>query len=134
MRQKFTALLTGLLLVASVAWAMEGALTYFQATSTGSAVKLDWELSNENGINSFELSRKTGTEPVFKKVTTIAPNGSRRYTYLDTEVTPDFSSNGAITYKLTLNTSGTDVSHYTTLSQSPSSVQRSWGSIKSMFR
>lgn len=134
MYQKFIALFTGLLLVASVAWAMEGALTYFQATSTGSAVKLDWEMNNETGINSFELFRKTTIEPTYKKVTTLNPNGSRRYSHIDTEVTPDFSSNGAITYKLTLHTSGTDVSHYTTLSQSPSSVQRSWGSIKSMFR
>jgi hypothetical protein len=134
MRNKIAILLTGFLLISSLAWAMEGALLYFQAAMQGSSVKLDWEMANESGISSYELFRKSNLEPTYKKVITLSPNGSRRYSFIDTDANPDFSVSGQITYKLTLNTSGSDVSHYTTLSQAPSSVQRSWGSIKSMFR
>jgi hypothetical protein len=134
MRRKISVLLTGLLLISSLAWAMEGALLYFQASLQGSSIKLDWEMSNESGISTFELYRKSNTDPAYKKITSLAPNGTKRYTFTDTEINPEFTVSGPITYKLTLNTSGVDVSHYTTFSQSPSSVQRSWGSIKSMFR
>jgi hypothetical protein len=134
MRNRIAILLTGFLLISTFAWAMEGALLYFQAAIQGSSVKIDWEMANESGIDNYDLYRKSNAEPNYKKLTSVSPNGSRRYSFTDTDVNIDYSVSGPITYRLTLNTAGTDVSHYTTLSQAPSSVQRSWGSIKSMFR
>jgi len=77
-------------------------------------------------------------------VSTTAATGQRRYQYLDTNVyrlsgpgatvpTPA-AGNGPYTYRLTVRSPNGDQSYLTILVGTPSAVQRSWGTIKSMFR
>ncbi|GAB2961067.1 hypothetical protein GCM10027048_31360 [Hymenobacter coalescens] len=131
-------MLFALLLAASTAWAVT--VTMFQATLEGAAaVRLDWEVANETGLLGFELYRKGASDAVFSRLTTVAPTGQRRYQYSDTNLyrgtTSTASTNtGPYSYRLTVKSSTGEQSYTVVLNQTPSAVQRSWGSIKSMFR
>ncbi|MBO2010552.1 hypothetical protein [Hymenobacter negativus] len=137
-------LLILLLLLGSVAVAYAATLTLFSAAYTGSTVRVDWEVDTETNITGFELSRKAATETSFTTVSTTAATGQRRYQYLDTNVyrlsgpgtsTPTpAAGNGPYTYRLTVRSPNGDQSYLTILAGTPSAVQRSWGTIKSMFR
>lgn len=133
-----------LLMLGCVAVAYAATLTLFSAAYTGSTVRVDWEVSTETDVTGFELSRKSSTETSFTVVNTTAANGQRRYQYLDTNVyrlsgsgTPvptPAAGNGPYTYRLTVRSPNGDQSYLTLLAGTPSAVQRSWGTIKSMFR
>ena len=125
-------------------WAVT--LTLFTASYDGANVRVEWEVSSESDVTGFELARKGAADPVFQVVSSMVPTGQRRYQYLDPNVyragvgsTVPGSSNGALsggpfTYRLIVRSSGGDQSYSTVLAGTPSAVQRSWGTIKSMFR
>ncbi|RTQ49210.1 hypothetical protein EJV47_13775 [Hymenobacter gummosus] len=129
-----------LLLAATAAWAVT--LTVFQSTLEGSSVRVEWEVLNESGLTGFELYRKSATDASFSRVSTVAPSGQRRYQYLDANLYrgtngtngTSATNTGPYVYRLIVKSTGGDMSYTTVLSQTPSAVQRSWGSIKSMFR
>ena len=120
------------LLCATVA--LSATITLFQATFDGSNVRVTWEVANEAGVQSYELYRKANNEPAFGRLSTMSPSGQARYQYLDTDVYRGTQGGGPYTYRLTVRTTTGDQSYTSTLGQTPSAVQRSWGSIKSMFR
>ena len=83
--------------------------------------------------------------PFSSRVLTVVPTGQRRYQYLDPNVyrpavggmAPGSSGGplgGPFTYRLTVRSASGDQSYSTLLVGTPSAVQRSWGTIKSMFR
>jgi len=124
-----------LLLGALAAVALSGPVTSFTGTFEGIDARLNWEVASESGLQNFELWRHSATDPTFQKLATIQPNGTRQYTFLDQNLYKnDNSSLGSFTYKLVANTTSGEYNNALTLSQTPSAVQRSWGSIKSMFR
>jgi hypothetical protein len=132
-----------LLLLWSAAVAYAASLTLFTAVYSGSTVQVDWEVNTETDVTSFELSRKAATETSFTVVNTTNVTGQRRYQYLDTNVyrttagiatSTATAGNGPYTYRLTVRGPGPDQSYVTILAGTPSAVQRSWGTIKSMFR
>lgn len=105
----------------------------FQASVQGTSVKIDWVISEESGIQKFLVYRKQGGSQQFTYVTSINPNGTRNYTYSDNNL---ISNSGAenITYKITADTQGQDLEFFTSVVYSPTTVQRTWGSIKAMFK
>ena len=138
-----------LLVLGSVVLAYAATLTLFTAAYTGTAVQIDWEVNTEADITGFELSRKAATETSFTMINTTAATGQRRYQYSDTNVyrvaggSPGTAlpnapiaaaGSGPYTYRLTVRGPGGDQSYITILAGTPSAVQRSWGTIKSMFR
>ena len=139
-------LLALLLIFGSVVAAYAATLTLFTAAYSGTVVRVEWEVDTEAGLTGFELSRKSATETSFSVVNTTAVSGQRRYLFLDTNVyrgsgltgnpAPGSATagNGPYTYRLTLRSPGGDQSFTTVLAGTPSAVQRSWGTIKSMFR
>jgi hypothetical protein len=134
-----------LLLLCSVA-AYAASLTLFIASYNGTSVRVDWEVSTETDVTGFELARKSATETSFTQVATVAANGQRRYQFMDANVyrtvpgsgsaTPQATTTagGPYTYRLTVRGAQGDQSYLTVLVGTPSAVQRSWGTIKSMFR
>ncbi len=136
-------LTVGLLLLATVA-AMAATLTLFSAAYDGATVRIDWEVSSETDVNGFELARKSAAETAFTTLTTVVPTGQRHYQYQDANVYRQLpgantTSNGMLasgpfTYRLTVHGPGGDQTYSTVLVGTPSAVQRSWGTIKSMFR
>ena len=118
-------------------------LTLFTAVYDGANVRVEWEVNTETDVTGFELARKAASETNYTTVSTTATTGQRRYLYLDTNVyrttagsstpTPT-NAGGPFTYRLTVRSTGGDQSYLTVLAGTPSAVQRSWGTIKSMFR
>lgn len=128
-----TLLLAGLL-VSLAAFALTGPVSVFTGAFEGIDARLSWETS-ETGLQGFELSRRSGNDPTYQSLVTLQPNGTGRYAFLDQNLYKNNDvSLGTFTYKLTARTTSGDFNYSVTLSQTPSAVQRSWGSIKSMFR
>ena len=122
----FVLLLTGL----SVS-AQSLSLESFTANPSGADVLLGWEVPSEDGVTAFKLYRKIESES-YVFVSTIQADGSRSYVYLDDSIFKDTPQN--ITYKLQVNKNGVLYTFFTTVVHNPTSVQRTWGSIKAMFR
>ena len=128
-----------LLVLLSTTLAFGATITLFQATYDNSNIRVAWDVANETGVQNYDLYRKANNEPTFTKLTTISPSGQAHYQYLDTDVYRGTGSStstlgGPFTYRLTVRTTTGDQNYTSTLGQTPSAVQRSWGSIKSMFR
>lgn len=107
-------------------------LNYFTATPSGSDVMVQWEIPEEGGVSQFKLMRKIDNETDFKVITTVIPTGSRSYSFLDAAVFKDAPR--VVTYQLQITRNGIVYSYYANLLHNPTSVQRTWGSIKAMFR
>ena len=122
-------------LVALTTLALTGPVTSFTGTFEGIDARLNWELSSETGVQRFDVWRHSAADPALQKIATVQPTGALRYSLLDQNLykTAD-ATLGAFTYKLTCVTTTGEFNYGFTLSQTPSAVQRSWGSIKSMFR
>ncbi|WP_345055238.1 hypothetical protein [Hymenobacter glaciei] len=138
LRAGFLALL---LVLSSAAAVYAATLTLFTAAYSGTVVKVEWEVSNEVDVTGFELARKSATETSYTTVSTTAATGQRRYLYTDTNVYRTTGTTGTTgtlggpyTYRLTVRSPAGDQSYLTVLAGTPSAVQRSWGTIKSMFR
>lgn len=130
-----------LLLLWSVTVAYAATLLLFTAVYDGANVRVEWEVNSETDVTGFELSRKAVTETTFSTVSNVTPTGQRRYQFLDTNVYRSTGAGGAppaasgpYTYRITVRGPSGDQSYLTVLAGTPSAVQRSWGTIKSMFR
>ncbi|WP_345222026.1 hypothetical protein [Hymenobacter koreensis] len=135
-RKPLLSLLSVFLLALSTAWAVT--VTLFQATPDGTSVRVEWEVVSETGVHSFDVARRNGSDPAFERIANVTPTGQRRYQYVDANLyrgtTAAAANGGPYTYRLIVHSSNGDQTYTTNLSQTPSAVQRSWGSIKSMFR
>ena len=132
MRRTTTLFFTCCLLLGTLAYG--ATITLFQASFDGTNVRVEWEVTNETGVQGYDLWRKANNEPAYAHMGTQAPTSQRRYQFLDTNMYRGTASGGPFTYRLTVHTTTGDQNYTTVLSTTPSAVQRSWGSIKSMFR
>ncbi|UOG74107.1 hypothetical protein MTX78_18545 [Hymenobacter tibetensis] len=129
-----------LMVLLSALLAFGATVTLFQASYDNSNVRVVWEVANESGVQNYDLYRKANSEPTFTKLSTLSPSGQARYQYMDADVYRGAAAGaagtlgGPFTYRLTVRTTAGDQSYTSTLGDTPSAVQRSWGSIKSMFR
>ena len=130
-----TTLTAVLLVLLGAAVALGATITMFQASFDGTNVRLEWEVTNEAGVDSYEIWRKANNEPAFTRLTSVPPTAQRRYLFLDTNVYRGVAGSGSpFTYRLSVHTTAGEQNYTTVLNPAPSAVQRSWGSIKSMFR
>ncbi|MBK0401518.1 hypothetical protein I5M27_00895 [Adhaeribacter sp. BT258] len=134
MARIFTLILICFAFTATFADELGVSLNFFRAGFEGTDVKVEWEIANENGVSGYEVYRKLNNETTFKQIGSGKVTGVRRYSLLDTDLRNVPNRIGTITYKLTVATSTGDASFTTAFVNNPSSVERSWGSIKSMFR
>ncbi|MES2764587.1 MAG: hypothetical protein V4642_01865 [Bacteroidota bacterium] len=122
-------------------------LSYFTAKSDGkSAVVVEWKSSAENGIIQYDIERAGGQDQDFKLVASISPKGSNAsYQYIDADAfmrsTAASEEQKAVAgttyrYRLKIFLKGTEPTYSNTInvSHSVSSVRRTWGMIKEMFR
>lgn len=108
-------------------------LDYFNISPDGSDVILEWQMKTEENVLEYRVFRKFNNEPIQAHVATISPDGAGSYQYLDDDIFKTESE--VITYELQVVMSDNQVYEFqATLSHNPTSVQRTWGSIKSMFR
>ena len=128
-----------LLLVLSASLAFGTTITFFQASYDNSTVRVVWDAANESGVRGYDLYRKANNEAGFTKLTTLLPAGQARYKYLDANLNQGLvgsisPQDQAFTYRLTVRTTTGQQNYTHTPDQTLSLIQRSWSSIKSMFR
>lgn len=130
MKIKFNILL--ITIISSVIFA--GAqLIYFNATSKDGNVILEWKTSTETNLNYFVIERATASGG-FIPIARIEPRADRTYEFIDQTA---FKSADAIyTYRLKIvdNDGTVTYSAPVSVAHSVSSVKRTWGSIKALFR
>lgn len=106
----------------------------FTASYQGADIRLEWKVSEETGVTAYEISRKKDSDPNYYRLTEVAASSAVSYTWLDDNLYKDGDASENINYRLTAVSSSGQKSFYTNIQHSPTAVQRSWGSIKSMFR
>ena len=121
-----------LMLFANVAKGQNLTLNYFHASPDGSDVLISWEVPSEAGISDFKLWRKMNDETQYALLGNVSPTGSLAYNFQDYTVFKDEAK--TISYKLQVFQNGAVFTYYTDITHNPTSVQRTWGSIKAMFR
>ena len=101
---------------------------------------LDWQSGNEGAVKSYEIER-AAEDNVFRYVATVSAKGSNHtYRYTDEEAfgkgDQERVQSTYFTYRLKLVHGDNTVTYSTTagVSHSVSTVKRTWGMIKEMFR
>jgi hypothetical protein len=132
------------LAVAVAAISSDMFIDYFTAESNGDSVSVKWNSSSEDGLKRFELERSISSA-AFKKIYTTNVKGMpSSYSYNDTEafMKQDASENNELltqnTYnyrlKLVFSDNTFTYSEVALVKHKPSSIRRTWGMIKEMFR
>ena len=107
-------------------------LNFFHASPYGSDVVISWEVPSEAGVTDFKLWRKVNDETLYVLLGNVSPTGALEYHFQDYTVFKDEAK--TISYKLQVFQNGAVFTYYTDITHNPTSVQRTWGSIKAMFR
>lgn len=123
-----------LLIVAGTAFG--GAfLDFFNGRSDGDNVVLEWKTRSESDLLRYEIQRKAGSNGEFVSLATVSPKGSNSlYTYTDRSAYKESESVYVYRLKIVETSGPSSFSNEITVSHSVSSVKRTWGSIKAMFR
>jgi hypothetical protein len=127
------ALLTWLLL--GFVLAMAGTVVeYFTAQSYNDNVIVRWKTLDETGVQKFVLERSANQSEEFLKLAEIAPKGNNSiYEYVDASAFKQTDNIYFYRLKVVTNSGSFYVGPITVLHK-VSSVKRTWGSIKAMFR
>lgn len=131
MSRQFLACLV--LLGSGVLLAYGASITSFQATYDDTDVVVEWEVNSEGGVQEYALFRKANNEPSFSKLASLEPSNQRAYQYVDQNSYRGLGG-APFTYRLLVRTAAGQQAFHTVLNQTPSALERSWGTIKSMFR
>lgn len=109
-------------------------LEFFRGRSENSKVILEWKSREEIALKEFIVERKA-INGDYIPLATISPKGNNSYyTFIDETA---FKSQGSIYYyrlKLVDFNGAISYSNEISIFHSVSSVKRTWGSIKAMFR
>ncbi len=129
-----------LILSASLVWAADIALDYFTARSNGKDIRIEWKTSREDDVTKFEIERALAGQADFRMVGSVVAKGSgTAYTFIDENamVAGKSSTVSATLYTYRIKAIGqtsTTISQTVNVSHTVSSVRRTWGMIKEMFR
>ncbi|MDX9791659.1 MAG: hypothetical protein WC313_09425 [Candidatus Kapaibacterium sp.] len=117
----------------------------FTAESNGDSVTVRWTSSTEENIKRFELERRTANMSAFKRIHTQTSKGTpNQYSYVDNEAFMKQDNNNDVdilsqkTYnyrlKIVFHDNTFTYSDIAMIQHKPSSIRRTWGMIKEMFR
>ncbi|MFM8473497.1 MAG: hypothetical protein ACKOBV_08265, partial [Candidatus Kapaibacterium sp.] len=133
--------LVGLLLTATV-MAADISMEYFTTKADGNSVAIEWMCTTERAVARFEVERSTDGQ-TYRSVGVVEPRGAYQvYRFTD----PDVLLKGGDTqqkvvgrsYSYRIRVVGTDnsstYSSVSSLVHNVSSVRRTWGMIKEMFK
>jgi len=110
-------------------------LEYFHASSEDDNIVVTWRTRNESNVESFEVQRKNGHDGSFSYIASVTPKGSNSvYTYTDRSAFKSSATLYVYRLKIVDGNGQTGYSQEVEVKHSVSSVKRTWGSIKAMFR
>jgi hypothetical protein len=105
------------------------------ARSDGVNITIRWTSDDETGVARFEVERQSDGDGTFATVAVLDPKGASLYEFVDRTV---FRKSATLYYyRIKVVFSNNQSPVYTAsipVSHTVSSVRRTWGSIKSMFR
>ncbi len=137
MKKKIAYLSLAILTSVISIFALGTTLSLFNAYSSGENIIVNWQTSDEVNLKEFVVQRKS-LNMSYVEIGIIDAKGSNNYyTFVDENVFSK-STNEVFVYRLKLvNTNsgvGATYSDEITVSHNISSVKRTWGSIKALFR
>jgi hypothetical protein len=106
----------------------------FQAVYQGADIRLEWKVSDESEVQTYEVARKKDSDASYSKLADIPQSAMGNYVWVDDNLYKDGDAMENISYRLSAITASGPKFFYANIQHSPTAVQRSWGSIKSMFR
>ena len=106
------------------------------AESDGTTIVIRWTSADETNVASFEVERKAGLSTQFFVLGGVSPRGNNAsYEYVDdTAFRIGAESIYEYRVKVVYNDGSAIYSEEITVVHAVSSVRRTWGSIKAMFR
>lgn len=109
-------------------------LEFFRGKSENEKVILEWKSRDEINLKEYIIERKALNSD-FIAIGSVAPKGNNTY-YTFTDETAFKITSSIYTYRLKIVDYNNQVSYSNEISiyHSVSSVKRTWGSIKAMFR
>lgn len=106
-----------------------------QARSDGNNVTIQWGTAQEVSIQEFVIERQAGNEGGFIAIGSVAPKGSNSYyEFVDQTAFKAIASVYHYRIKIVSNDGSATYSKTLIVSHNVSSVKRTWGSLKAMFR
>jgi len=126
----------------ALVFASDSVIKSFSAESGGDYVTIKWSTDNEANVKQFEVER-SAADNNFKKIhQKISVGKSNNYSFIDEEAfmkqdnNPELQSQKVYSYRIKIVYK--DNSHTYTdeayVAHAPSSIRRTWGMIKEMFR
>jgi hypothetical protein len=132
MKRAFLVLLPLLLAAPLIAGAF---LDFFQGRSDGNNIFLEWKVRSETNVTSYDVQRKAGYGGEFTTIASVEPkSGSGYYSFTDRSAYKAQDNIYIYRLKIADANGSASYSNDVTVSHSVSSVKRTWGSIKAMFR
>lgn len=125
-----------------VLFASETAIDSFTARSSSGDITIEWHSSIESNLKTYEIERAVSAQAPYKKIASVTPTGSGS-TYRHTDENAFFRSGDGESisateyfYRLKIISSDNsfDFSDRISVTHTVSSVRRTWGMIKEMFR
>jgi hypothetical protein len=128
--------LLGLTLVIATALANPSVFSYFRATPQNDDIVVQWRSMNESGVQYYDVERSSEDVPEFRRLERVsAKGGGTSYSYVDNGAFYKPSSGKRFSYRIrAYGSSGEQYSPIQTVVHEVSSVKRSWGMIKELFR
>lgn len=110
--------------------------TSLSIRGSGDAIVVQWTSIREEGVTSFEVQRRGTESPLFTRIGTVELKGNgSRYTYVDNSAFNKPTEQKQYSYRIkALTRSGGVYSQILVISHDVSSVRKSWGMIKELFR
>lgn len=108
-------------------------LLKFTARSSGGNIIISWQTSTETNLKQFVIERKT-VNGSFAEIAFVNPQADKNYEYVDQ--TAFKASDQLYVYRLKIidNDGSVTYSWEVAVPHNVSSVKRTWGSIKALFR
>jgi hypothetical protein len=106
-----------------------------QAQSDGNNVTIQWGTTEEVFLSEFVVERQAGSEGGFILIGSAAPKGNNSfYEFVDQTAFKTITSVYQYRIKIVSQDGSYTYSKTVTVSHNVSSVKRTWGSLKAMFR
>ncbi len=106
-----------------------------RAQSDGNNVTIQWGTTEEVSLSEFVVERQAGSEGGFIFIGSVAPKGSNSfYEFVDQTAFKTIASVYQYRIKIVSQDGSYTYSKTVTVSHNVSSVKRTWGSLKAMFR
>lgn len=115
---------------------------YLRATSNGKVITIEWKAISETNISQYEIERSSSKQP-FTRITTIDAKGyPNNYKYTDEEAflrgddDEKVMTNNNFTYRIKVIHKDNSFNYSNTVSviHNVSSIRRTWGMIKELFK